>query len=320
MRSFVVGGAGFIGSHLVDLLVDRGPVTVFDNLSVGKTEFIASHLTSASPSARATFVRGDALVLDALTEAMRGHDIVFHLAANPDARTGLERTGLDLEQGTIAAYHALEAARLVGAKRFVLASSGTVYGNTAEPRAEMDLGHLPVSLYGASKLACEAMVAAYAECFGLRGTIARIGNVVGPRATHGAILDFCRKLKAHRDYLDVLGDGCQSKPYLHVSDCAAGLLYLLDHAPGPVDVYNLAPSDATTVAHIAEACVAASPQPRARIVYSGGTQGWRGDVATSRLVPDKIRALGFALRYTSDQAVDVAVGEVASEVFGARPW
>ena len=309
----MVGGAGFIGSHLVDLLVERGPVTVYDNLSVGKTEFIADHLRTG----RATLVRGDALDLDAVTEAVRGHDLVVQLAANPEARWGLERTRLDLEQGTITTYDALEAARLGGVGRFMLSSSGTVYGNTSEPCAEMDLGNLPISLYGASKLGCEGLVSAYVECFGLRGYIVRFGNVVGRRGTHGAILDFCNKLKAHPDYLDVLGDGRQSKPYLHVTDCAAGILHVLDHAPESLNVYNLAPPDWTSVARIAELCVAASPNARARIEYSGGTQGWRGDVPTSRLISDKLNALGFRLRHTSDQAVEMAVREVAREVFGA---
>ncbi|HXN33194.1 MAG TPA: NAD-dependent epimerase/dehydratase family protein, partial [Polyangiaceae bacterium] len=200
MRSFVVGGAGFIGSHLVEVLTARGPVTVFDDLSIGRPEFIQVPLSSG----QAKLVKGDARDLQALTEAMREHDAVFHLAANPEARWGLERTRLDLEQGTIATYNALEAARLNGVKKFVLASSGTVYGNVAHACGELDLGHLPISLYGASKFAGEAMVSAFAECFGLDGFICRFGNVVGPRGTHGAILDFCKKLKAHGEHLDVL--------------------------------------------------------------------------------------------------------------------
>lgn len=316
MRAFVIGGAGFIGSHLVDRLVERGPVTVFDNLSVGKREFIAAHLASG----RATLVQGDALDLSSLTSAMsgadgQGHDAVFHLAANPEARWGLERTRLDLEQGTIATYNALEAARLAGVPRFVFASSGTVYGNTAEACGEMDLGHLPISLYGASKLAGEALVSAYVECFELRGFICRFGNVVGPRGTHGAILDFCKKIKAHPEYLDVLGDGRQAKPYLHVTDCAAGLLYVLDHARDRLDVFNLAPPDVTSVRRIAELCVAASPHKNARIEYAGGAQGWPGDVPRSRVKPDKLTQLGFSVRFTSDAAVEQAVSEVAREVF-----
>lgn len=313
MRSFVVGGAGFIGSHLVDLLVERGPVRVYDNLSVGKTEFIAGHLKSG----KADLVKGDALDLPALTEAMRGHDVVFHLAANPEARWGLERTRLDLEQGTIATYNALEAARLTGVSKFVFSSSGTVYGTASGACAEGDLGHLPISLYGASKFAGEAMLSAFVECFGLEGFICRFGNVVGDRGTHGAILDFCMKLRAHPDYLDVLGDGRQAKPYLHVTDCAAGLVFVLDHARGERPaVYNLAPPDTTSVKRLAELCVLSSPDPSARIDYGTSPQGWPGDVPRSLIDPEKLAALGFRVKFTSDDAVGLAVKQVASEVFG----
>lgn len=311
MRAFVVGGAGFVGSHLVDRLVTRGPVTVFDNLSVGKVEFIERHLRSGA----AKFVKGDALDLEALSASMIGHDVVFHLAANPEARWGLERTRLDLEQGTIATYNALEAARLCAVPRFVFPSSGTVYGNVASPCGEMDLGHLPISLYGASKLAGESLLGAYVECFGLSGFVCRFGNVVGSRGTHGAILDFCKKLKEHPEYLDVLGDGHQAKPYLHVTDCADGILFVLDNAKEKLNVYNLAPADTTSVRRIAELCVAKSPFRNARIQYAGGSQGWRGDVPVSRLTPDKLGALGFRVRNSSDRAVEVAVEEVAREVF-----
>jgi UDP-glucose 4-epimerase len=316
VRVFVVGGAGFIGSHLVDVLVERGPVTIFDNMSVGKVEFVESHLKSG----RATLVRADCLDLDALTAAMKGHDAVFHLAANPEARWGLERTRLDLEQGTIATYNVLEAMRLNGVRRLLFASSGTVYGNVSEPCGEMDLGHLPISLYGASKIAGEALVAAYAECFGLTGYITRFGNVVGGRGTHGAILDFCKKLKAHPDFLDVLGDGTQAKPYLHVTDCATGMLHVFDNADGKGEnpaIYNLAPPDITSVKRIAELVVAASPNKSARIDFGKTPQGWPGDVPKSRAKPDKLAALGFRVRFTSDDAVALAVGQVAREVFGA---
>ncbi len=315
MRSFVIGGAGFIGSHLVELLVARGPVTIYDDLSVGRPEFIADALSSG----QGRLVKGDACNLEGLAAAMHGHDVVFHLAANPEARWGLERTRLDLEQGTIATYNALEAARLHGVKRFVFASSGTVYGNVAEPCGEMDLGHLPISLYGASKFAGESLVSAFGECFGIEGFICRFGNVVGPRGTHGVILDFCRKLKANADYLDVLGDGRQAKPYLHVSDCVAGLLFVLDHAKGENPaIFNLAPPDSTSVKRIAELCVAASGNKGARIEFGKDPQGWPGDVPRSLLRPDKLAALGFRVRYTSDDAVRLAVAEVSHEVFGSR--
>jgi len=311
MRAFVIGGAGFIGSHLIDRLVDLGGVTAYDNMTVGKREFIARHLDSG----KANLLVGDALDLDKLKAAMAGHDVVFHLAANPEARWGLERTRLDLEQGTIATYNALEAARLNGIKQFVFSSSGTVYGNTSRACSETETNELPISLYGASKIAGEALISAYVECFGLTGTIVRFGNVVGPRGTHGAILDFCKKLKAHPEFLDVLGDGRQAKPYLHVTDCAAGVLHAWQKGEGKLRIYNLAPPDITSVRRIAELCVQASPNKNARIEYAGGTQGWPGDVPVSRINPEKLGALGFRVRFTSDQAVEAAVREVSSEVF-----
>lgn len=315
MRSLVIGGAGFIGSHLVERLVERGPVTIFDDLSVGRRAFVQGPLDSGG----ATLVVGDALDFEALKQTATGHDVVFHLAANPEARRGLDNTRLDLEQGTIATHNALEAARLAGIPRFVFASSGTVYGERLEPCSELDLGLLPVSLYGASKLACEAMVSAFAACFELRATIMRFGNVVGPRGTHGAALDFLRKLKASPDELEVLGDGNQSKPYLHVNDCVDGLLFALD-LPTPssqsqLEIFNLAPRDATSVRAIAELCVARSPNTKARIRYTGGARGWRGDVPFCRMTPDLLAGRGFRVRHTSDEAVALAVEALAREVF-----
>ncbi|MFT3773196.1 MAG: NAD-dependent epimerase/dehydratase family protein [Minicystis sp.] len=311
MRSFVVGGAGFIGSHMVDRLVERGPVTVYDNLSVGKRAWIEGHLDAG----RATLIEGDALDLDKLTDAVRGHDLVVHLAANPEARWGLERTRLDLEQGTIATYNVLEAMRRAGVPRLIFSSSGTVYGDTVKTCAEGDLGNLPISLYGASKFAGEALIAAFVECFGLTARIYRFGNVVGPRGTHGAALDFLKKLRDRKTELEVLGDGRQSKPYLFVTDCVAGMLFGLDHAEGKIDIFNLAPPDATSVARIAELCVAASPYPDAAIRYTGGDRGWPGDVPRSRMDPAKLAALGFRVSLTSDQAVERAVAALAREVF-----
>ncbi|WP_437300733.1 NAD-dependent epimerase/dehydratase family protein [Sorangium sp. So ce426] len=314
LRSFVVGGAGFIGSHLTDRLVERGPVTIYDNLSVGRRAFVASHLASG----RATLVEADALDLERLTEAMAGHDLVVHLAANPEARWGLARTRLDLDQGTIATYNVLEAMRRTAVSRLIFSSSGTVYGDTARRCAEGDLGALPISLYGASKLAGEALISAYVECFGLTAWIYRFGNVVGPRGTHGAALDFLKKLRDRRTELEVLGDGRQSKPYLDVRDCVEGMLFGFDQARERLNIHNLAPEDATSVSRIAELCVAASPYPDAVIRYQGGERGWPGDVPRSRMDPGKLAALGFRVRHTSDEAVRMAVEALASEVFGGE--
>ncbi len=310
-RSFVVGGAGFIGSHLVERLLERGPVTVFDDLSIGKREFLAGALASG----QVTLVEGDAKDLDALLAAMPGHDLVCHLAANPEARWGLENTRLDLEQGTIATYNVLEAMRRTGVPRLLFSSSGTVYGETDKTAAEGDLG-LPISLYGASKVAGEALISAFVECFELRALICRFGNVVGPRGTHGAALDFLKKLRDSKTELEVLGDGAQSKPYLFVTDCVDGMLHGLDHGNEPLAVFNLAPPDATSVRRIAELCVAASPYPNATIRYTGGARGWKGDVPRSRMNPDKLAALGFRVKHTSDEAVTRAIAALAREVFG----
>jgi UDP-glucose 4-epimerase len=212
----------------------------------------------------------------------------------------------------------------------VFSSSGTVYGDTAEPCGELDLGSLPISLYGASKFAGEALVSAYVECFGLNAIIFRFGNVVGPRGTHGAALDFLKKLRDTKSYLEVLGDGRQAKPYLHVTDCTAGLCFGLQHlqktlaqvgtrpkgSRGHLGVFNLAPADFTSVRRIAEVCVAASPYPQAEIRYTGGERGWPGDVPQSRLKPDALAAAGFRVRYSSDEAVEMAVHALVKEVFG----
>ena len=313
-RSLVIGGAGFIGSALVEKLVLRGKVTIFDNLSVGKRAFVERALASG----KAELVQADALDVETLSRVAAGHDTVFHLAANPEARWGLDNPRLDLEQGTIATHNALEATRRAGVKRFVLASSGTVYGDTPEACREQDLGNLPISLYGASKLAGEALVSAYVECFGLTGRIFRFGNVVGPRGTHGAALDFLKKLERSPGELEVLGDGRQAKPYVYVADCVDAISFGLDHAEGRLNVFNIAPPDVTSVARIAELCVAASPYPDARIRYTGGERGWLGDVPRSRLDASKLARLGFELSRSSDDAVRAAISELSREVFGER--
>lgn len=315
MRALVIGGAGFVGSHLADALAARGDsVTVVDDLSVGKREFLEGALAGGLVRLEVLRVTHEPPVVEQLAGLCSGHDTVFHLAANPEARWGLADPFLDLRQNTLSAWAALEAARRAGSKRFVLASSGTVYGDVAEVVAEDHGPILPISLYGASKVASEALVSAYAHCFGVRGVILRFGNVVGPRGTHGAALDFIRKLEADPTRLEVLGDGRQRKPYLHVSDCVAGILFALERAAGDVTYLNLAPPDTTAVSEIAELVVAEMGLAgRARIEFTGGTRGWPGDVPTSRLDPGKAAALGFRVRMSSGEAMRRAVRELIQE-------
>jgi UDP-glucose 4-epimerase len=201
-------------------------------------------------------------------------------------------------------------------ERLVFSSSGTVYGDTDAVCAEGDLGHLPISLYGAAKFAGEALISAFVECFGLTAWIYRFGNVVGPRGTHGAALDFLRKLEKSGVELEVLGDGAQAKPYVFVTDCVAGILFGLDNAKQRLNIHNIAPPDFTSVRRIAELCVAASPFPNATIRYTGGDRGWPGDVPKSRLNPEGMAKLGWAVSRDSDTAVREAVQALAREVFG----
>ena len=315
MHSLVIGGAGFIGSHLVDRLVKRGPVRIYDNLT--STRGSLAHVEGHLDAGRASLVKADALDLETLKLASAGIDAVFHLSANPDARVGLTDTAFDLEQGTIATRNALEAARLAGVPRFFFASSGTVYGDWSGVCREEDLGHLPISLYGAAKLAGEALCSAYSACFGMKVVIGRFGNVVGARATHGCILDFCRKLKENPERLEVLGDGSQSKPYLHVTDVAAGIEHMALENIDQFDfaVFNLAPRDGCDVRSIAKLVVGASPNPSARIEFGTGREGWKGDVPYSRLDSSALEAFGFKVTRTSLEAVELAVSDIAKEVF-----
>lgn len=315
-RIAVVGGAGFIGSHLVDRLAEDGAlVTVLDDLSVGRRE----HLARALATERVTLRIGDARAREDVRATLEGQHAIVHLAANPEARAGLSDPRVDLELGLLTTLCVAEEARAAGVAHLVFASSGTVYGPGPALASERSLGALPISLYGASKLASEAFLSAHAECFGLRVTTLRFGNVVGPRATHGVILDLCRKLRASPNRLHVLGDGRQEKPYLHVEDCVAGLVFALTHAPerspSRYEAWNLTPASTTTVARIAALVVAASPNPGATIDFAGGEQGWPGDVPVSRLDPAGLARLGFRIDRTSDQAVARAVAEIAREVF-----
>jgi UDP-glucose 4-epimerase len=315
MKIMIIGGAGFIGSHLTDKLVKEDHiVTIYDNLSTGKQKFVDQHLKSW----KANLIINDVLKFDNLKYAMKDHDVVFHLSANSQANLGFQNTQLDLEQGIIATYNALEAARLNRIKEFIFSSSGTVYGNNENHCVEKDLGDLPISLYGAAKFAGEALISAYVEGFDFKATIFRFGNVIGPNSTHGAIYDFCNKLQKHPEYLDVLGDGSASKPYIPVKEIVDGILYSWKNRKTPLDIYNIAPEDFTTVRYIAECVVKNSPYPKAEIRYGEGKKGWKGDVSKSRISMKKLNELGFFLKLSSNQAVEKSVKEITQEIFNNR--
>jgi len=306
-RYFITGGAGFIGSHLVDRLASSGEVTVYDNLSSGKKEFIRHHLNSGNFH----FIEADLLDLDALNKAIANHDVVFHLAANPDVRAGLTDTRLDLEQGTLTTYNLLEAMRLNEIGKIVFASSSTVYGEAGIKPVSEDYGPLlPISLYGAGKLACEGLISAFCHLFDMQAWIFRFANVVGARASHGVIFDFINKLKQNPEELEILGDGTQEKPYLYIDDCIDGILFGFEHSQERVNVLNLGSDSSTNVAAIANMLVEAMGLSNVKFSYTGGNRGWRGDIPQVRFDITKIRNLGWKPRYSSDEAVRRAMRDI----------
>jgi UDP-glucose 4-epimerase len=310
MRCFVTGGAGFIGSHLVDRLIEKGySVTVFDNLSSGRAEFLKHHTRNIK------FVQSDLLDLQSVLASMKNHDAVFHLAANPDARLGIEHTDLDLKQETIATYNVLEAMRRQAVKKIVFSSSGTIYGETPVIPLTEDYGPvLPISLYGAGKVASEGLISAFCYTFGMQGWIYRFANVIGDRGTHGVIFDFIHKLRKNPHELEVLGDGTQEKPYIHVQECIDGILFGLDHSHDKVNVFNLGCDSSTDVTTIAHMVIDAMGLSDVKIRYTGGDRGWPGDVPQVRFNCNKINSLGWKARHTSDEAVRMTVEALVREL------
>jgi len=295
-RVCIVGGAGFIGSHFVDRLLGvpaTERVTVYDNFTSGRRW----HLEPHAGDGRLSVVEADVHELDTLTGAMAGHDTVVHLASNPDIARAMTDPSVDFDEGTLLTHHVVEAARRSGTRRILYASGSGVYGDLGEVEAQEDHGPLiPVSTYGASKLAGEALIASYCYMFDHVGSVFRFGNVVGPHQTHGVGFDFVRRLLDDASELAILGDGSQSKSYIHVTDVVAAVLLAAERAPRPFAAFNVATGDYITVTEIAELAteVLGLEPGSTRFVYTGGNRGWKGDVPVVRIGTDRIRALGWA--------------------------
>src|SRR5208283_3329008 len=304
-RYFIVGGAGFIGSHFSDaLLADRevAAVTLYDNFASGREWHYEAHIGDP----RFRIVRGDVGDCARLTAAMRGHEVVIHLASNPDIARAAREPEVDFHQGTMLTNNVVEAMRRSGAHRILYASGSGVYGDLGEHEATEDHTPLePVSTYGASKLAGEALISAYCFMFDLTGCAFRFGNVVGPRQTHGVGFDFVRRLLLDPSRLTILGDGTQSKSYIHVSDVVSAVLTAGKNLEGRrYEVFNVATGDYITVSEIAELVVECLKlKNRPRFEYSGGDRGWKGDVPIVRLNTSRIRELGWANRFGSRMAL-----------------
>jgi len=308
MKAFVTGGAGFIGSHLVDKLIEKDfSVTVFDNLSSGEKKFLEHHKENTNFE----FVEGDLLDLEIVKKEIKNHDVVFHLAANPFVRLGEKQTRLDLDQGVIATYIVLESMRINGIKKIVFSSSSVVYGETNEVSLPETYGPLlPISLYGAGKLGCEGLITSFCGTFDFQTWIYRFANVVGSRGTHGVIVDFIDKLRKNPDELEILGDGKQCKPYLYATECVDGILFGFEKSNDMINLFNLGCDSNTTVTRIAEIVVEEMNLENVKFNYTGGKRGWKGDVPRFQLGIEKINKLGWSPSLSSDEAVRKATRDV----------
>ncbi|HUY82824.1 MAG TPA: NAD-dependent epimerase/dehydratase family protein [Acidobacteriaceae bacterium] len=311
----IIGGAGFIGSHFTDAFMDSPAtqrVTLFDNFSSGRELHYERHTYDT----RLHVVRGDASDLHVLTGVVAGHDLVIHLASNPDIARAVTEPEIDFYQGTLLTSNVLEAMRRSGVPRLLYASGSGVYGERGETLLREDTTPLlPVSTYGASKLAGEALIASYCAMFGLTACAFRFANVVGARQTHGVGYDFLRRLRDDPTRLRILGDGRQSKSYVHVADMVAAVLLASDCVESGFQVWNVATDDAVTVTGIAEMAAEAlgiCPQPAWD--YTGGDRGWKGDVPIVRLDATRIKALGWRARFNSREAVRHSLHEMAQEL------
>jgi len=312
MRYLVTGGAGFIGSHLVDKILEKGgdSVVVYDNLSSGKEKFLAGHLGEKN----FRLVVEDLLEFKKIQKEMKSIDFVYHLAANPDIRHGIKQTDTDLKQGTFATYNVLEAMRLNKVKNIAFSSSSVVYGEAKKVPTPEEYGPLmPISLYGASKLASEGLMTAYANTFGMNAWIFRFANIIGARSTHGILVDLIEKLNKSPRELEILGDGKQKKSYLMVSDVVEAMLFAVDHAKENVNIFNLGCQDNIPIARIARILLEEADFKNVCLKYTGGDRGWKGDVPLMLIDTAKINKLGWSAKHTSEEAIRLAAREVVHE-------
>ncbi len=290
MHVFVTGGAGFIGSNLVDRLLPAGhTVIAYDNFSTGQERF----LEQARRSPNFNLVRGDTLDAGSLTQAMRGAEFVFHLAANADVRFGTQHPRKDLEQNTIAAFNVLEAMRANDVRRIAFSSTGSVYGEPKVfPTPETAPFPIQTSLYGASKLAGEALIQAYCEGYGFQGYIFRFVSILGERYTHGHVFDFYKSLRTNPRHLRVLGNGRQRKSYLYVQDCIDAMLLATEKAQDKVNIFNLGTNEYCEVNESIR-WITEHLRLTPKLTYTGGERGWVGDSPFIFLDCSKIHSLGW---------------------------
>jgi UDP-glucose 4-epimerase len=312
-RALITGGAGFIGSHLVEAIMTRGAnLCVFDNFSSGTLQNIERWLNSPN----FTFVKGDLLnPADIKKLEQRHYNLVFHLAANPEVRIGSTNPDIHFQQNTVTTHNLLEFLRKTGnSSTLIFTSTSTVYGEPTKMPTPEDYAPLkPISTYGASKLACEALISAYAYTYGFKAIILRLANIVGPRSQHGIIYDFIQKLNKNPKELEILGDGTQNKSYLYISDCIEAMLIGLEKTKSQVEIYNIGSEDQITVKTIAEIVVEEMRLKNVQFKFTEGVdggRGWKGDVKNMLLDIGKLKSLGWKPKHNTKQAITKTIKEL----------
>ena len=312
--SLVTGGAGFIGSHLVDKLIQVDhKVKVVDNLSSGNLSNLDSHSKN-----NFEFFKQDLKDFSENDSVLRDVETVFHMAANPEVRTGFQNPEISYNENILSTFKLLESIRKYDIQNFVFASSSTVYGEPKIiPTSENYAPLLPISPYGASKLACEALISSYCYNYGINGTICRFANIVGQRSNHGVIFDFIKKLQNNNQELEVLGDGTQSKSYIHIQDCIKGFIFCASNKKEQVNIFNMGNDDVTDVLGIANLVIEAMALENVKIKTTGGIdggRGWKGDVKQMHLDISKLKDFGWRPEISSNNSVKIAASEILSDI------
>ncbi|MEM3391918.1 MAG: NAD-dependent epimerase/dehydratase family protein [Candidatus Bathyarchaeia archaeon] len=314
-KVFVTGAAGFMGSHLCDRLIEVGfEVYGLDNLSTGRIENINHLMVNEGFH----FIKEDLLNIDKIESFINECDLIFHFAANPDVKAALANSKIDFEQNLVATYKLLEAMRKAEKpKTIIFASTSTVYGEAKVLPTPEDYAPLkPISLYGATKLGCEALIASYTHTFRLKGLVFRFANIIGSRLKHGVIYDFILKLKANPRRLEVLGDGTQTKSYLHIEDCLNGMFKALENFNEDFEVYNIGGEDQVNVKTIAEIVIKEMGLKNVEVKFLGGPEGrgWIGDVKNMLLDCRKLKALGWKPKHSGFEAIQLTARELIKEL------
>lgn len=308
-KIFITGGAGFIGSNFCNYLVrtTKASITVYDNLSVGKLDYILPFIDAG----RVKLVEKDLLDFDSLIKHQSGHDLVIHLSANADIALSATDTFIDMKQTVLATYNVLEAMKINGISRIVYSSGSGVYGDLGDYDPNETYGPLyPVSMYGATKLSAEAIISAFSALFSIQASIFRFANVVGPNQTHGVGYDFIKKLQSNHEMLQVLGDGMQSKSYIHVSDIISAVMTVIESQEILVDTFNVGTGDYVTVRDIAKIVTSEMGFSEIPIIYGDTPYGWKGDVPKVRFATHKIESLGWKPKFNSGQAIRESIKQM----------